>query len=201
MITGIPRVIQESTTEPITIEEAGFNLRADDDGNSPPTYIEADLIARLIKTARTVSEQTVEQSLVVKTLELSLPCLTITQLPWGPVRQIVSVNYVDSDGVDQVLPSSDYKFTQVNSRTLLVPAYGVTWPTARYDFDSVQVRYLVGYPSDDSPPQQVPEPIRMAMHLLIAHFYENREATTSGRVELPLGVQRLLGNYRLNMGV
>jgi uncharacterized phiE125 gp8 family phage protein len=124
------------------------------------------------------------------------------QLPDGPVRSIVSVNYLDSDGVDTVLASNQYRLSTSGRMAMLWPAYGVSWPSCRTDVDSVRVRYAVGYPSADSPPQEVPEPIRQAMHLFIGHYFANRDAADLNTLaELPLGVRYLLGKYRKNLGV
>lgn len=227
-----PILISESTTEPISVNEAGFNLHAADDGASPPTYVEAALIARNIKAARKKCEEELGLSLVAKTLEISAvnfyvlmydqtrnPIFTDlgyrdnytsfigvngVYLPGGPVRSIVSVNYLDANGVDTVMPPADYRFSRYARVPLLIPNYGKTWPSARVDLDSVRIRYTAGFPSTDSPPQGVPEPILAAMHLLVAHLHNFREAVHSGTVsvgELPLGVRYLLSSYRTELGV
>lgn len=236
-----PLLIAEGSEEPISVEEAGFNLRAADDGNSPPTYVEAALIGRLIRAAREACERILERSLVRKTLELSsdsfyartrhvagraaeyveyAPGDPLTQyygfgnampnalngyleLPFGPVRRIVSVRYLDQNGDDQLLDPSKYRFSAYQTTPVLLPPYGGSWPSIRRDLDCVRVRYEVGYPSDDSPAQTVPEPIRIAMHLLISHWYQNREGVYLNGLtaEMPLGVRDMLMAYRDNMGV
>lgn len=227
----IPILISESATEPISVNEAGFNLHAADDGNSPPVYVEAALIARNIKAARKKCEEELGLSLVTKTLEVAVSnFFTLTDpsrnpiytdqgyrddysnfigvngiyLPGGPIRSIVSVNYVNPEGVDIVMPPADYRFSRYTRRPIIVPSYGNYWPSVRTDIDAVRIRYTAGFPSTDSPPQGVPEPIIAAMHLLIAHLHNYREAVHSGTVsvgELPLGVRYLLSSYRTELGV
>ena len=235
---SVPILISQGTEEPISVADAGFNLRAADDGNSPPVYYEAALIQRLIVAAREACERELEMSLVRKTYELSSDTFfarpsqvggryaTMVDLdpvsafygysnpvpnslngflflPFGPVRQIVSVRYLDPDGVDQILPSTDYRFSPYARQPVLMPKYGGTWPAIRRDVDSVRVRYDVGFPSDDSPAQTVPEPILVAMHFLIGHWYTNREAIAESTkvFELPLGVRDMLAKYRQSLGV
>ena len=47
-------------------------------------------------------------------------------------------------------------------------------------------------------PNGVPEPLKQAIKLLVAHFYENREATVIGNTPnvLPYSVFDLVGPYR-----
>jgi uncharacterized phiE125 gp8 family phage protein len=173
------------------------------DTNSPPAYVEAARITKLIKAARQACEEELEISLVAKTLEIAGNSFAaVIDLPGGPVRSIVSVKYLDPDGVDTVLAADQYRFSDYARAPVLLLAYGVSWPSARTDVDSVRVRYTVGYPSTDSPPEEVPEPIRQAMHLFIAHWFVNREAVDeNAKAELPMGVRYLLGKFRKNMGV
>jgi uncharacterized phiE125 gp8 family phage protein len=205
-----PKVISESATEPILLAEVVLNLGLQpDDGNSPPGYVQGPRVLSLITTARRACEEELEMSLVAKTLEIAVPTfadcslrsISGIELPWGPVRSIVSVNYVSTAGVDTVLAADQYRFSTYDTTAVLWPAYGASWPTARNDLDSVRVRYTAGYPVADSPPQTVPEPIRQAMHLLIAHWFANRDAVDVDTLaELPQGVCYLLGKYR-SLGV
>lgn len=195
-------VISESTTEPMELEEAAENVHARDDGDG--SYFEASLILRLIKVGRQLCEEETELSLVLKTLEVSQRSFypACIELPGGPVRSIVSVTYVDSSGVDTVVAADQYRLSTSSRMAILRPAYNVTWPSARCDVDSVRVRYTAGYSTDDSPPREVPEPIRQAMHLFIAHYYNNRDAVDIDSVmELPLGARYLIGKYRQGLGV
>jgi uncharacterized phiE125 gp8 family phage protein len=214
-----PRVVSESATEPIDIDEAAENLKAPDDGAG--SYFEESIISRLITTARQLCEQELEMSLIAKTLELTLdsfcptgiiatarsyrtppsngPCI---ELPNGPVRSILLVNYTDSDGNEATLADDQYRLSTSSSMAVLRPAYGVSWPSTRCEADAVRVQYAAGYSAADSPPQAVPEPIRQAMHLCISHFYINREAVDLNTLmELPLGVRALLAPYRQGLGV
>jgi len=62
--------------------------------------------------------------------------------------------------------------------------------------DAISVEYVAGYASAG----QIPEGIRQAILLLVAHFDRNREATviSTSRMsvsELPLGVDALLAPH------
>lgn len=195
-----PRVISESTAEPIELAEAVDNLRA----AGSPDAVTGGRISKLITTARKLCEEESGLSLVEKTLERAAHRFDHCgiELPQGPVRTIVSVTYVDTSGDDTVLAADQYRFSRYASPAVLLPAYSVCWPGARCDLDSVRVRYTAGYPSSDSPPEEVPEPIRQAMHLFIAHYYARREAVGDDTLmELPLGARYLLSKYRQGLGV
>lgn len=196
-----PIVISESTTEPITLAEAVLNVKA---FSSDPEIEAGSRLSQIITAARQACEEELEVSLVQKTLEVSQDCFgpPYIELPLGPVRSITSVKYKDADGIDQPLPADQYRISSYTGVKRLLPAWNVTWPTIRGDLDSVRVRYTVGYPSTDSPVQEVPHAVRQAMHLLIAHYFDMRHALDESRlVELPLGVRYLLGKYRRGLGV
>lgn len=198
------KIITESTDEPISLDEAAENLRVvDPSGNSPPVYQESARILKLIKAARQACEEELEMSLVEKTIEVTQQSFypRCIELPAGPVRGIESVTYVDTNGDDQVLAEDQYRLSTSGRTAILWPAYNVTWPSARCETDSVRVRYIAGYPAD-SPPEAIPEPILQAMHLMIAHYFANREAVDQDNLmELPMGTRYLLDKYRQGLGV
>lgn len=197
-----PIVISESTTEPITLAQAVANVRATE---GSPDAAAGGSISKLITAARQACEDFLEVSLVEKTLEIAQhsfndPCPI--ELPLGPVREIVSVKYLDRDGNDTTLDPTRYRISPYAPTATLMRAYGTCWPEARCDIDSIRVRYTVGYPSTDSPPQTVPEPILRAMHLYIVHWYEHRSAVDDDSLmELPLGAKHLLSPRRRGLGV
>lgn len=198
------RVVAITGDEPISVDEAGENLRAALDDNSPPQYVEADRIEKLIRAAREYCEEETEISLVQKTLEVTQDSFypSRIELPYGPVRSVVSVYYLDPDGVDTLLAADQYRLDIYGSIEALIPAYDVTLPDVRRDTNSIRVRYTAGYPSTDSPPEEIPELARQAMHLLISHLFHNREAVDDARLaEVPLGVRSLLGKIRRGLGV
>ena len=202
-----PIVISQSTDEPITLAEGAANLHIDPDCGSPPGYFEATRIQALITAARIACENDTKLSLVAKTLQVSqevwhsertrhhqphhlsslqwshhFPGANAIELPNGPVRSIAWVKYLDGDGADTTLDPGQYRTTLKRGVTWLIPAYGVAWPAARHDHDSVRVQYAAGYPSTDSPPETVPMLVIQAMHLYISHWFRNREAVDSNQL-------------------
>lgn len=89
----------------------------------------------------------------------------------------------------------------------LEPVYGYFWPITQFRITTVKITYTSGYtdgivngapPAAGDPQKKIPYPIKMAMLLLIAHMYENREIInmSMGGGVLPFGVEDLLGPYR-----
>lgn len=68
------------------------------------------------------------------------------RLPLGrsPVQGVESVRYLDVNGAAQTVTAADYKLA-FEPRPLVLPAYAVSWPTARDEPDAVTVTYRAGY--------------------------------------------------------
>jgi hypothetical protein len=116
----------------------------------------------------------------------------ILYLPKPPLVSVASVQYVDSTGVLQTVDPTTYVVSTGNG-SRVQPVIGHVWPVVRPQIDGVIVRYTAGYPDAAS----VPEVIKAAIKLMVGHWYNNREATTSaaiGSKEIPLGVCALLGS-------
>jgi uncharacterized phiE125 gp8 family phage protein len=62
----------------------------------------------------------------------------------------------------------------------------------------VTVTYVAGYGDAST---DIPEGIRQAVRMMVAHFYENREAVTEAKLmDVPVGVRHLLMKYRVPRG-
>jgi uncharacterized phiE125 gp8 family phage protein len=205
--------------EPLQLTDAYDHLRLthDSNGSDDDTWLEGQIPA-----AREYCEGVLGRSLATKTLELAtnaFPTFTVDtevgpciDLRFGPVQSITSVTYLalvtDSNGVT-VLDSNGEAVTQTKTLATttyaldtyvtpnrLVLAYGKSWPTdAIGTLNSVKIRYITGYvaTADSNGNAVLPRVARVAMLLLLGHFYENREASgLNTLVTLPLGVQSLL---------
>lgn len=187
-MAGACIVTTPPAAEPLSLTEAKLHLRE-------PSAADDALVTALIAAARSQVENYVHRALITQTRELKLDCFpACIELPFPPVASVTSVKYTDLNGAEQTVAGGDLD-TDVNSSPGRVqPAYGSTWPSTRPGFNAVRVRYVCGYGAAGS---DVPEPLRYAMRLLLAHLYENREAVVIGTIssELPLGVAALLNPY------
>ena len=171
---------------------------------------EDTFLSSLIMTACAYAERITNRSLISRSWELltDFPCgdgpdAAIT-LPISPVISVASVTYYDADGNSTVLAGSSY-ISQTGDRAALYPSGNVSWPTTSADrLHPVSVVFVAGYDGTaDSPVDltNIPEPIRQAILLHIAHLYENREAVMFGRsieaIALPFGYDALIEPYRV----
>ncbi len=198
------RVIADVQNEPIRMEEAWWHLRVDDGGGPNDDWIEQIGIP----AARTWCEQYTGLSIAKRTLEMSADRFDAEiEIPFGPVDSLVSVTYTDPQGVSQVAVPAAYELDPYSSPNVLRPAYGTSWPVARGSANSVLIRYVVGYSvlGDNPMVNPLPGTMRAALLMMLAHLFENREATAITRAtdvqEMPLGVKSLLDFHRVRLGM
>ena len=131
------------------------------------------------------------------TLELTDWPSTLS-LPIEPVTQI-TVTYLDADANSQTLGSDQYVIADAPSQpTKWNWAEDVTAPalsaTAAYP---VTFTMIAGAPTaDDLDPG-----LKVAMQLILGHWYENRETVVvgAGGAELPMAADALLARYRRHL--
>jgi hypothetical protein len=93
-------------------------------------------------------------------------------LPYPPLIGIVSVKYLDTSGVDQALAlNSDFRplrMGAIDSRQLVEPAYGKSWPSGRCDAAAVRIRFECGYDGvDNIAPRQLNQAIALGVRALL----------------------------------
>lgn len=106
----------------------------------------------------------------------------------GPNPEVVSLKYVDSEGDEQTVATTDYRL--IGNRLHPVTAF----PHAPY---GMAVTVEAGYDGGDN--GTVPADIISAQLLLIGHWFANREAVALGTIatEVPLAVEALCRPHRL----
>ncbi len=176
--------------EPITLAEAKSHLRVD-------TTDDDTLITSLILGARHFIENYTGRQIIQATWVLKRKgFFTELYLPKAPLSSVSSIQYIDGDGATQTLAASTYTVDADSNPGRIVLAYLQNWPTVRDEIHNVTITFVSGYGTATT---DVPEPIRQAMRLLVAHFYETREpyiiGTSAGAV--PFAVESLLWQYKV----
>lgn len=181
--------------EPVSLDEAKLHLRID--------HSEEDtLIAGLIGAARRHIESAVlSRSLVTQTWELYLdrfPAKSIIKLPRPPLQSVESIKYTLEGGTEVTFDASNYIVDNVSEPGRIVLKRDASWPADVLEpVNGVKVTFVAGYGDN---PEDVPDPIKQAMLLLIGDLYENREESIviQGLTvqRLPFGVQSLLYDFR-----
>ncbi|MFG1333992.1 head-tail connector protein [Xanthobacter autotrophicus] len=132
------------------------------------------------------------RALGVQTLEMTFgaECWRRGYLPlwYPPIRSVVGVHYRDADGIEQDLVDASWRL----SGEAVVPEVGVSWPDVECRPDAARVVYQAGY-------DIVPEPIRLAIMMLVAQWYANREPVNIGNITstLPFAVEALVQPFRI----
>lgn len=140
----------------------------------------------------------INKALITQTWSLSVRCADRyyrIHLPITPVQSISSITYYDSDNTQQTLDPADFYLHGDEEWCYIEPKPGTTWPAVFDRLDAITVTFVAGFGDDST---AVPNSIRQAMRLLIAHWYQNREAVVIGTItaELPLAVQSLISMNR-----
>lgn len=130
-------------------------------------------------------------------------------LPLGPVISVTSVTWRNAAGQLATVASASYALrTDAGGRSVISFDREFAFPTDLHESAAVAVTYVAGYPTipevpadDDDPgtPAQVtvPNAIKVAIMLMVGHWYENREATGSGSLAtMPMSTEMLLSPYR-----
>ena len=200
------RVMQAPATEPVTLDLARKHCRIDADYDDDlvqlyvtgarveaEAYLNRALFTQKLQFAVTwapppTATPLVPQSLIVfplnwpplvkRPIELPrAPCQSVEQITWGPLGDM------------QVADPEDYDLNLA-----VEPGYVAVKPQLlpRIPQQSMVIDYTAGY--DDADPSAVPMPIRTAIMIGTAHYYENRGDVPA---EMPAAFYRLLDPYRL----
>ena len=116
-------------------------------------------------------------------------------LPLEPV-QSVTVRYLDTSGVEQELSSEAWDLDQYPSRrTQLAWASGYQFPALQAVRYPVRISISAGFGGAGD----VPMALKVAIQMLVAHWYEHRDAVLPGSMgdSLPAAVNSLLARWRV----
>lgn len=177
--------------QPISIPECKDQMRiehSDDDIT----------IKRLIRTAASFVDVTgaLGKAMITQTWgEWIAPNPSVVYLSLGPVQSVSAIKYYDADNALQTDTLSNYHVLGTSSKKLISPKSGFNWPTTFNRDDAIKIEYVIGY---GDAPTDVPETIRQALFMLVAHYYENREPELIGTTSktLPYGFEDLISVER-----
>lgn len=177
--------------EPITLAEAKAHLRIDH-------ALEDALIQSLIITSRLHIEAALGLALINQGWTLFADRWPKTQrinLPLRPVQSIVSVHHWRTDGTSVAVPLTNF-YLDGNGLPARLAWQGVSPPLdPERNVNGIEIAFVAGF---GLAPIDVPQPIRHALLLLVAHWYENREPIDIGSSvsAVPAMVSDLLVPYR-----
>lgn len=180
--TGAPAL------EPVTLVDAKAHLRI--------THASEDaLISGLIRAAREDVERTTGMALIDQSWRLVLdrwPTDNFVMLVRHPVRQVLSVTIFGAEGAASIVNPAAYQLD-----TLSRPAriHFDRAPERLRVMNGVEIDFRAGFGEAGT---DVPDLLKRAMLLLVAHWYEFRSSfgPDDQPVSYPGGYDRLLSGYR-----
>ncbi|WP_434565154.1 head-tail connector protein [Thermoanaerobacterium thermosaccharolyticum] len=181
------QLVTPPAMEPVTLEEAKLHLRID--GNE-----EDSLISALIMAARQKCEEYTRRAFITQTWELALDSASgKVYLPRPPIQ---TINEVTLDG--KIVSAENYSLIGQDAFYPKISLNAVN-PAG------LVIRYISGYGSNAA---DVPQAIRQAILMLVAHLYEAREGEAPqveyevqarAGADIPPMVTSLLRSYRVMM--
>ncbi len=177
--------------EPVTVNEAKAHLRIDHGD-------EDALIASFIATSRLQIEAALNLALITQSWSWrfdSWPDDKVVRLPLRPVQSIDAVQITAADGTVEPIPPERFLLDGASLPARLVSTAGA-FPRPGAAALGIDVAFTAGYGSAAT---DVPAPIRQAVLMLTAHWYEHRQAAEFGGVSarIPEAVSVLLMPYRM----
>lgn len=174
--------------EPVTLSEAKQTLRLGHDS-------EDELLAGLIRAAREEVEAACGLALIDQSWRLALDRLPRSQtalLRRHPVRAVTAVTVYGAEGEASLVDPADYRLdAEARPARLLfgrAPSPGVAMNGIEIDFEA-------GFGEAGT---DVPDLLKRAMLLLVAHWYEFRAemGAAAQPVSYPPGYERLIAPWR-----
>ena len=175
--------------EPIGLAEAKAHLRVDSSD-------EDTLISSLVVAARMLVERTLGLALITQGWSHYLdawPHACCIALPLSPVQTVSAITLHDPDGGMSVLDPEDYSVDLLSDPARIVLTAAVP-STGLRPFNGFEVAFTAGFGDAGD----VAQPIRQALLLMVAHWFERRAPVElgSGPQGVPAIAAGLLQPYR-----
>jgi uncharacterized phiE125 gp8 family phage protein len=190
-------LITPPTATPISLAEAKAQCRVDDPS-------EDALLMAYVRSAADAIEQMTGLRLIDQTWEYAIDAFPERcgwiRLPLAPLLALVSIVYLDAQGVAQTLPVTTYLLGGLGSATpaRIILAPNQTWPSTWHGLGTVMIRFRAGWLDHNG----VPDALRQAVLMLACNWFENRSTTAAGPdygpvSHIPFGVRELIEPFRI----
>ncbi len=176
--------------EPVTVAEAKAHLRIDHSA-------EDVLVSSLILTSRLHIETALGIALIAQGwtyLRDRWPASAAVSLPLRPLIAVDEIRVHRADGPPTVVSASEYAVDAASAEPRVVRQVG-SWPAPGRATHGIAIDFTAGFGAAAA---DVPQPIRQALLMLTAHWYEHRSTIEIGSeaTVVPLGISELLMPYR-----
>ncbi len=119
------------------------------------------------------------------------------EVPKAPLQSVSAVNLFNDADQGVVWAAANYFVDNASAPGRLVLRNAASIPVPLRAASGLQIDFTCGYGAG---PGDVPAPLRQAVLMLCAHYFENREVmkgADGGTHVLPLGIHALLAPYRM----
>jgi uncharacterized phiE125 gp8 family phage protein len=175
--------------EPLTLDEAKAYLRVEHDDDDP-------VITALIAGARIHVETQTRRALITQTWRLirnNWPADGRLHVLPAPLQAIVAARVYEADGTTVAIDTQAFVFDKAAAPALVAFA---PWslPIPDRVVGGIEIDVRVGYGDTAA---AVPQPLRQAIRILLAHWYENRGLVAAQAAVLPATVGALIAPYKV----
>ncbi len=179
------------SVEPISLEEAKLHCRVDGD-------TEDILISSLILAARLHIERCLDLALVSQSWSLYIdewPDAAFVELPLSLLISLDAVRLYSPSDTFVTLDPGLFAVDAVSRPPRLARHEGQSWPIPGRSVNGIEIAFTAGYGATED---DVPMPVRLAIKMLVAHWYEAREPVLFGETAdpVPSTVASLIAPYR-----
>jgi uncharacterized phiE125 gp8 family phage protein len=183
-----PILLAAPAVEPVSLAEAKAFLRVEHNDDD-------DVIEALMSASRIHVETQTRRALVTQAWRLSLDAWPedgrVTVVP-APLQELTAARVFDFNGAAHAVDVQNF-VPDVGASALAFAPWAV--PAPGRIAAGIELDVTVGYGEAAA---DVPEPLRQAVRLLTAHWYENRGLAALGTVTvLPSTVAALIAPYRM----
>lgn len=176
--------------EPVTLDDVKAHLRID--GPQEDT-----LLASLILTSRLHLEAALDLAMIEQGWTLQLdrwPKGQSVDIPISPLQAVTLVRVKnDAGGWDAIGPAN--YLADIAAKPPRVIFHGAVRPVPGVPAAGIEITFTAGF---GAAPASVPAPLRHAIMMLVAHWYEHRESVEIGSnaVRIPDAVSDLVAPFR-----
>ena len=189
-------MLSAPAAEPVSLDEAKAWLRID--GNE-----EDNLVSSLIEAARQMVERQTGLLLISQSWRLGMdkwPSGWPLALPLRPLLAVSAIRVYDHDDQPELIDPASYVLDGASDPARLIWRDDHPRPSPGRSCNGIEIDVEAGFGPD---PANVPRPLRQAILLLVAHWFENRQPLAphdlAGRGEgreAPHMVRELLAPWR-----
>ena len=179
------------TEEPVSLDDAKAQVSIIDDISHDARLL------RLIKAARLQAEAHTGMRALTQTVRLELDTFPSGPIDLGvyPVQSITSVQYDDTNNVQQSLTVNTHYYSDITGMTPRLMTVDTSWPDTRDNKPgAVRITMVVGYTSAEL----VPEDFSQAVLMRLAELFDQTTESVQGTMTAPasVGFELLLAPHR-----